>query len=59
MLAFFHSEDGAVTVDWVLLTAAVLLMGVVTSISAFSGIKTATRDLAAYIATSVESAGED
>ncbi|WP_096785023.1 hypothetical protein [Rhodobacter sp. CZR27] len=54
-----RSEDGAVTVDWMMLTAAVLLLGVVTSISTFGKVVSATENLAAYISSSVAVAGQD
>ncbi len=54
---FIYSEDGAVTVDWVLLTAAVLLLGVLTSVLAFGEIQIAARDLASFVASAVMRAG--
>lgn len=59
LLDLLRSEDGAVTVDWMMLTAAVLLLGVVTSISTFGKVVSATENLAAYISSSVVTAGQD
>ncbi|MDC0738214.1 hypothetical protein N6L24_07975 [Cognatishimia sp. SS12] len=46
---FRKDEDGAVTVDWVVLTAAVVGLAV----AAYSSIQTQTAQLAGEIATSV------
>jgi len=39
---FQRSEDGAVTVDWVVLTAAVMLLGVVVGSVISTNVETAT-----------------
>jgi len=49
----FHSdEDGAVTVDWVMLTAGIVLFGILV----IGGISTALSDTATYIASEISSA---
>ncbi len=48
---FSRDEDGAVTVDWVVLTAAVVALGV----GAISAIQTSTDGVTGKIATSLES----
>ncbi len=47
---FLHNEDGAITVDWVVLTAAVVGLGAAAIASARDGVAT----LAADIKTGVE-----
>lgn len=53
----WKSDEGTVTVDWVVLTAAVMVLGIVTAIPSFSGIKSATNVLAQQIAAGLS--GED
>nr|WP_170301169.1 pilus assembly protein [Frigidibacter albus] len=50
--SFRNDEDGAVTVDWVVLTAAVVGLGIL----ALGVIDTAVGDLSSNIATSISSA---
>ena len=50
MIHFLHNEDGAITVDWVVLTAAVVALGVTAIASARDGVDT----LTANIKTGVE-----
>jgi Flp pilus assembly pilin Flp len=52
--AFLNDETGAVTVDWVVLTAAVVGLGLVV----FSVIQPAISGLAGDIATELDEAGE-
>lgn len=47
---FRKDEDGAVTVDWVVLTAAVVGLGV----AAYSAIESETTELAADIAATID-----
>lgn len=47
---FRKDEDGAVTVDWVVLTAAVVGLGV----AAYSAIETETTELSADIAATID-----
>lgn len=42
---FQRSEDGAVTVDWVVLTAAVMLLGVVVGSVINTNVETATENV--------------
>ena len=37
---FFQSEDGAITVDWMLLTAALLTLGIAVGVSVSNGAET-------------------
>lgn len=37
---FIQSEDGAITVDWMLLTAALLTLGIVVGVSVSNGAET-------------------
>ena len=46
---FLHSEDGAVTVDWVVLTAAVVGLGTVAGALIWSKTGVATAQIATYI----------
>jgi hypothetical protein len=52
--AFLNDETGAVTVDWVVLTAAVVGLGLVV----FTFIQPAISGLAGDIATEIENAGD-
>ena len=47
---FRNDEDGAVTVDWVVLTAATVLLGVAVGNSVGGGAKTLATDVGADIA---------
>ena len=47
---FRNDEDGAVTVDWVVLTAAIVLLGVAVGNSVGGGAKTLATDVSADIA---------
>jgi len=51
--SFLVDEDGAVTVDWVVLTAAVVLLGVLV----LSGIRVALNSAATDISVAIVSAG--
>lgn len=51
MKKFFSNEDGAVTVDWVVLTAAIVGLAIV----AFDTIGDATSDMASDIAVDIAS----
>ena len=53
--AFIEDESGAVTVDWVVLTAAIVGLGVVVIFSVRDG----TRDLSAKIGASLTTASID
>jgi len=37
LVNFLRSEDGAVTIDWVALTAGILLLGIMTVYAIFNG----------------------
>ncbi|AMY70752.1 hypothetical protein [Frigidibacter mobilis] len=50
--SFRNNEDGAVTVDWVVLTAAVVGLGII----AMTAINTGVTDLSANIAGSITDA---
>jgi Flp pilus assembly pilin Flp len=50
--AFLNDESGAVTVDWVVLTAAVVGLGLIV----MAAVRPAVSDLAADIATSIDNA---
>ena len=54
MKRFARDEDGAVTVDWVVLTAAIVGLAVV----AFNSIETSPSNLATGIAADITAAGE-
>ena len=54
MKRFARDEDGAVTVDWVVLTAAIVGLAVV----AFGTIETATSNMATGIAADINAAAE-
>tara|TARA_R110002020_G_scaffold40688_5_gene120146 strand:- start:483 stop:659 length:177 start_codon:yes stop_codon:yes gene_type:complete len=51
MKKFFRNEDGAVTVDWVVLTAAIVGLAIV----AFNTIGDATSDMASDLAVDIAS----
>ena len=51
MKKFFSNEDGAVTVDWVVLTAAIVGLAIL----AFDAIGDATSDMASDIASDIAS----
>ncbi|AMY70753.1 Flp family type IVb pilin [Frigidibacter mobilis] len=53
--SFRNDEDGAVTVDWVVLTAAVVGLGII----AMTAINTGITDLSANIAGSITDAQND
>ncbi|UOA16528.1 hypothetical protein [Sulfitobacter dubius] len=55
MKRFSRDEDGAVTVDWVVLTAAVVGLAVV----AFGAISDSTDELTARIATDIDAVATD
>ena len=54
MKRFARDEDGAVTVDWVVLTAAIVGLAVV----AFNSIETSTSNLATGIAADISAVGD-
>ncbi|MGP3698783.1 hypothetical protein [Rhodobacter sp. NSM] len=58
LLHLLRSDDGAITVDWVVLTAAILLLGILISLATFGGLREATEHLASYVASSVANAGQ-
>ena len=49
--AFARNEDGAVTVDWVVLTAAIVGLGLVVMSTVSAGAKTAASNISADIKT--------
>ena len=51
--AFIHDEDGAVTVDWVVLTAAIVGLG----IAVYGVVSTGVEDLSTDISDQLESQG--
>ncbi|MBJ3761249.1 hypothetical protein ILP92_00595 [Maribius pontilimi] len=54
---FRNDEDGAVTVDWVVLTAAIVGLGIAVLASVTSGTKTVTEPVSGHVAgTSVTKA---
>lgn len=53
--AFLNDETGAVTVDWVVLTAAVVTLGLVV----FNFIAPEVSELGSDIATEISNAGDD
>jgi Flp pilus assembly pilin Flp len=53
--AFLKDETGAVTVDWVVLTAAIVLLGLVV----FTFVQPAVSELASEIGAEILEAGED
>jgi Flp pilus assembly pilin Flp len=53
--AFLNDETGAVTVDWVVLTAAVVTLGLVV----FNFIAPAVSTLASDIGSEIDAAGQD
>ncbi|WPZ23623.1 hypothetical protein T7987_17295 (plasmid) [Sulfitobacter faviae] len=55
MKRFARDEDGAVTVDWVVLTAAIVGLAVI----AFNSIETSTSNLATGIAADITAVGAD
>ncbi len=46
---FFRKEDGAVTVDWVVLTAAVVALGVAAGIAMTNGTTSLSDNIWAYM----------
>jgi hypothetical protein len=51
LINFHHEEDGAVTVDWVVLTAAVVGLGLLISNTMGSAITTAATNIGTDITT--------
>ena len=51
MKTFARDESGAVTVDWVVLTAAIVGLGLVVMTTVSNGLKTAASNISADIAT--------
>lgn len=51
LIGFFVQDDGAVTVDWVVLSAAVLLMGLILVTPIATGTTGMSATLKAYIGT--------
>ena len=51
LIRFLHGEDGAVTVDWVVLTAAIVGLALVVLTPIFTG----TTDIASLVGSSVSS----
>ncbi len=49
---FTNDEDGAVTVDWVVLTAAIVALGLVVGTAVSSGAKTKTDSLVSQMISS-------
>lgn len=54
-LRFTQDEDGAVTIDWVVLTAAIVALNLIVM---FTPIREALTDVAAQIASTIRSAGD-
>ena len=50
-LAFLSSEDGAITVDWVVLTAALSAFGLLTVAIVTGGVEDVSRDTEAHLAS--------
>jgi len=50
---FRNDEDGAVTVDWVVLTAAIVALGLVVGTSVRNGAETLATDVGADLAAQV------
>ena len=48
---FRNDEDGAVTVDWVVLTAAIVGLGIAVLASVTSGTKTVTENVSGHMAS--------
>ncbi|MCT8329874.1 Flp family type IVb pilin [Albidovulum sediminis] len=46
---FWQSEDGAVTVDWVVLTAAVVILGILALNFVRSGVGAASQEIDTYL----------
>ncbi len=49
-LRFWNEEDGAVTVDWVVLTAAIVLLGAATAFYATSTVPDLANNISGYMA---------
>ena len=49
--SFRNDEDGAVTVDWVVLTAAVVGLGIAVLSSVTTGTKGVTKNIEGYLST--------
>lgn len=52
---FISSEDGAITVDWVVLTAAVMLLGVVVGATISTNVSTASSNVSASLTANTSS----
>ncbi len=50
--SFRKDEDGAVTVDWVVLTAAIVGLGIATLAAVSGGVKDLSGDISTQLATS-------
>ena len=50
--SFRKDEDGAVTVDWVVLTAAIVGLGIATLAAVSGGVEDLSGDISAQLATS-------
>ncbi|WP_102222598.1 Flp family type IVb pilin [Acidimangrovimonas sediminis] len=55
---FRNDEDGAVTVDWVVLTAAIVGLGIVVMNTVGGGINTAAAKLGSNLSTAMDNAGD-
>lgn len=49
MSIFLRDEDGAVTVDWIALTAAILLLGMVTAFAVGSSVPVLADKLSSFL----------
>jgi len=47
---FINSESGAITVDWVVLTAAIVALGFAVNDSVAGGVEKLTRDVSNFLA---------
>jgi len=56
---FLEDEDGAVTVDWVVLTAAIVGLGVAAVDTVEEGINALASDIATEISTKIVDNGDD
>lgn len=53
---FLHDDSGAVTVDWVVLTASVIALGLLVLVIFYAGMNTATGAMIADLVASMTSA---
>lgn len=55
---FRNDEDGAVTVDWVVLTAAIVGLGIVVVTTVSTGLRDAATDLVTDLGTAMDDAAD-